>query len=347
MTEKEVEDGTSPLREAYLIPYYLDNAVQSLKVGDLKSAIKFCGVYSHIIGDMAEPIHAVNTRIIDLVLPPPKEYIGLELHANIEGLKAPVDISGYEPVLLGRNLQQAEMGAFAALMKIQKMGAAHAVPITDLLYKGKKSEARQMTGRVQNQSSRCFADFLLTVCYLAEKSDSEAGCLDLRSYPWVAADTDMLYRFQPMIDISLIPYSGGSHHPLGLLGADGKITDYQGISMVAFLGPPFSPECKREAFVEYYLAPGAFKFFKARIGGNAHFKKTAVGAVFSVLGDEKELYRSEVIRTEDQPIDIEVPIGSSRWLKLLVNYSPNPTRKDQSNQCDWAMHTVWADPCLT
>ena len=166
--EKLAEEGhaysdASPLLQVYLIRFYMRNAVESLQQGDVKSAVKFCGVYSHLIGDTCEPIHAISPALLDVIVPPPHEFLGLELHANVEGLKAPVVITGYEPKLLGKNLEQAEMGAFAGLVQSHKFGAAQATPIVQALYAKDNETATVLSSLAQSESARHFADFIFTV----------------------------------------------------------------------------------------------------------------------------------------------------------------------------------------
>ena len=71
LTQQEEDQGVSPLRQLYLAEHYLEAAVASLRAGDARAAAMFCGVFSHTIGDVGEPIHALRPQIVDLVVPPP------------------------------------------------------------------------------------------------------------------------------------------------------------------------------------------------------------------------------------------------------------------------------------
>jgi len=349
ITEKEKEIGYVPLRDRYLIRYYLRNAVKSLNEGDVCSAVKFCGVYSHVIADMGEPIHTLNPGIVDMVVPPPKKYIGMELHANIEGLAAPVNIKGYKPKLLGKNFAQVEMNAYAELVRVNEIGRTYVVPIVQMLYAGKRKKAVSFSKIVQDESARISADFMYTVFWLhCNGQKSESCTLDLCTYPYVRADVDMLYRYKPMLDISLIPYSGGRYRPLALLKPDRSgIEKVHGLGVVPYLGPPFSKTHLREAYIEYFLIPGAFKTFCARVGCNPLFKDSISSVIFRVLGNDRELFRSRQIRPQDASVDIQVPIGKTRWLTLAMRYSSNPTYRDVKRlHVAWVTHGVWANPRL-
>ena len=349
LTEEEEKRGVAPLRAVYLIEYYMKNAVHCLRAGDARAAAKFCAVYSHVIADMAEPIHAVNPSIVDLVVPPPPELVGLELHANVEGLCAKVDITGYRPRTLGSSVPRAVMVAYAGLDEARRTGAAQTVKIVQALYAGDRDRATAFSQKAQNESARKTTDFMHTVVQLAQAEDSNGtDALDLCSYPYARADVDMLYRYRPLVDVSIVPFSGGKALPLCLTEKDGAGTEHvHGLSVVPFLGPPFSPDCHRSAEVEYYLVPSAYKRFRARVGANPLLDKGKLKIRFTVTGDEKELFQSSVMSLNHPPAEIDVNIENHHWLRLSTLYATNPTPEDaQGAKCSWALHGVWAEPRL-
>ncbi len=346
LTQDEARQGTVPLRSFYLIEYYLNQAVKSLQQGNVRNAVKFCGVYSHVIADMAEPIHALDPAIVDIVVPPPEEHIGMELHANVEGLKAPVDITGYEPRILGKNPGQAVMGAFTGLVRAKRLGASRTVPIVQALYAGDREQATALSTAAQNASARCFADFMHTVLHLHANSSggNDKTRLDLRDYPHAACEVDMLYRYRPMRDISLIPYSGGKSHPLALMNQHGEIKEVNGLGVVPFLGPPHTPDFERETWIEYLLVPGAYKTFRARVGLNPLFTDCTVRAEFIVLADNRELCRSPGLGPRDAAFELEADLKDATWLTLKMRYTRNATPEDVARlHCAWAGHGVWGE----
>ncbi len=349
LTEKEAENGCAPLRQAYLVPHYLRAALSALDKGDLRAATKFCGVFSHVIGDIGEPIHAVKPTVLDIVLPPPRRHIGLELHACVEGLNAPVDIQGYKPKLLGDTPARAEMGACERLLHCKRKGAALALPIVQALYAGDKKKAILLSKEAQDESSRAFADFLHTVAALHLKTATRRAAppLDLRTYPYTSTDIDMLYRYRPLVDISLIPYSGGKTRPLSLRGKGSSVRKVKGFGVIGSLAPPFSKDAVRKGVIEYYLVPGAYAYFKAEVGVNPLFPESMVRVQFSVLADGKVVWTSPPLGRKDAPVQAAAPIAGARWLVLEIRYVDNPTSEDVARlHCDWASHAVWADPRL-
>jgi hypothetical protein len=350
LTAREAENSVAPLRSVPSCGFFLRNAVASLRAGDVPGTVKLCGAFSHIIGDTGEPIHAVPPEVVDRVLPPPPKYIGMELHAGIEGLKAPVKITGYRPRVLGSTVPRAVMGLYAALVDLKKIGGAQAVPITQALYAGRRKQAVALSQLAQNQSARVTADFMHTVFHLAQGEKAQPLPLDLCKYPWVRCKVDMLYRYQPLVDVSLVPYSGGQLHPLSLAaGKRGTTERVHGLAMIPYLGPPWVKEHHREATVEYFLMPGAFRTFRARVGANPLFRESICKGVFRVLADGRELFRSPALGRDDAPVPVEVDLGRATWLTLALHYTQasNATRKDFDRlHVRYALHGVWADPTL-
>jgi hypothetical protein len=408
LTDTEARTGVTALRQAYLTEHYLRAAVQAARAGDVKAAVKFCGVYSHTIADTAEPIHAINPDIIDLVVPPPPSHMSLELHAGVEGLGAPVDIRSHQPRLLGRNVEQAVMGAIAGLVHAKQVGAAQTVPIVQALYADNRVEATRLSSLAQSESARQTADFMYTVFWLAniarrpsesainlQSSDKTKGIrigpgqsllfgehpeesgksgadtarcapnselepevvrhLDLCNYPYVGCLVDMLYRYRPMVDLSLIPYSGGKSHPLSLRTTDSRgrlshngIEQVHGLGVAPYLGPPYTPDHHRVTTVDYFLIPGAYNMFRARVGANPLFKTGIVTLVFRVLADGKEVFRSRDLLPTDAPVEVAADIAGARWLTLSMHFSSNPTFEDVQRlvSITWPNHGVWAEPRL-
>ena len=119
--------------------------------------------------------------------------------------------------------------------------------------------------------------------------------------------------------------------------------------MIPYLGPPWVKEHFREATIEYFLVPGAFRTFRARVGANPLFRESICRAVFRVLGDGKELFRSPALGLDDAPVPVEVALGRTTWLTLAMHYTKtsNATRKDFDRlHVRYALHGVWAEPTL-
>jgi hypothetical protein len=351
VTAEEARFGISPLRHMYQVEYCLQNALHCLKAGDLQSVVKYCGVFSHVVADTAEPIHALHPHIVDAVLPTPATHVGMELHANVERLAAPVDIRGYRPRPLGSRQAQVLMNSYARLDQARRIGAAQTVPIVQALYASDRPRATTLSQVAQNASARLTADFMLTIANLhggKEKEQEDGTALDLREYPYVGTVMDMLYRYRPAIDVSLIPYSGGKFHPLAVPGRKGAAEPVKGIGMLPSLAPPYTKGTLREASATYYIVPGAYREFQARIAINPLFRETLGKSRFLVLGDGQVLFSSPPVAPGDPARPVTVPLGKTRWLTLAVRYLTCPSFAERQRlECRWAMHEVWAEPKLT
>jgi hypothetical protein len=354
--EKLAEEGhaysdASPFSQVYLISFYMKNAVECLQQGDVKSAVKFCGVYSHLIGDTCEPIHAISPALLDVIVPPPHEFLGLELHANVEGLKAPVVITGYEPKLLGKNLEQAEMGAFAGLVQSHKFGAAQATPIVQALYAKDNETATALSSLAQSESARHFADFIFTVFAIADGSVNEQShCCDLCEFPYIANSVDMLYRYQPIPDASLMPYSGGKMQPLSLQLTEDSVVEIHGMGVVPALGPPFTDDHIRNADIEFFIVPGAYTKFSAKVGLNPLFKESMPSAKFQILSDCEIIAESVTFEPGDLCQPIVAKLGNTRFLTLRMSYVHTPPPEQLTSvSCHlaWVSHGVWGEPKLS
>jgi hypothetical protein len=343
--------GEPPFNYVYLCGHYLRNAVDSLEAGDLKSAIKYCGVYSHVIADIIEPGHAVFDWALDIFAPVAVKDASGEIYTNKECLQGPVDIKGHRPRLLGRNIKQAEMAAAAALIKGSRFGAALAVPMEKALHSGKIKEARRLSSCAQNEAAKRFADFVHTACHLAEQGNKDSDhCLDLCKHPVVSAEISCYCRFRPLVDVFLDPSHFDTPHaivgtrPLALLSEDGKKAEHvHGLCVMP-------GDIRYEATADYLLTPGAYSKFSARIGFNPTFKQSLsfISAVFSVRGDGRELAQSKPVRLGKVPVRLQAKLGRTRFLTLAMRYSRRLSSEEQEmvKRCTSAAHGVWAEPVL-
>lgn len=93
--------------------------------------------------------------------------------------------------------------------------------------------------------------------------------------------------------------------------------------------------------IVYSLEPG-FETFTAWVGVDDHLKNhpesPKASVIFRVLGDDKELFSSGVMRINDPAKRLSVSVAGINELKLLVSDAGD------GNSCD---HADWAEPVLT
>ncbi len=344
--------GQPPLPDLYLCRHYLRQAVGSLRAGDLKSAVKYCGVYSHVIADAIEPGHAVFDWALDIFVPSGVYHPAKRILTNKECLRGPASIPGYTPRLLGDTLERAEMAAMNDLIAGSRFGASLAAPMEQALYAGRIKDARDYSSRAQSESARKTADFMHTVFCLADAGRKAAGAqYDLCALPYVLAEVSCLCRFRPLVDVLMDPANFArpcrgpyllKTRPLTLRArADGRDERVHGLCVIP-------PKFAEPARVEYVIAPGAFRKFTARVGLNPGLDKLPfLSAAFSVHGDRGELARA-VVRAGTPAVRLAADLRRSHSLRLEMQFRGglSDSERQKLKGLTSALHGIWGEPIL-
>ena len=331
----------------YLFAHYLRETINSLQRKDYREGSRFAGVFSHIIGDLLQPIHLLSPAIIDSIIPVPERYLGFELHAGIEGVSVYPEIEGYSPELLGSSFPRAVMGVYRKIKMAENKLRFTVIPIVQAIYSDDFKTARDLLKRSVESSVKVFADFLFTSWMLSQNENLNPSPLDLTEYPYVSSEVDMLYRYKPLRDISLIPYSGGRYYPLSLRGRKGEVLEVKGFGVIPYLGPqnPFLQKGvkKREARIDFFIYPGGYSNFKAKVGINPLFKESKGEVVFRVLSQDKLIYQTPPLSRESFFVEINIELPEKSHLltlsMLTLKEPPPPLVKTHP-------HGVWAYPVL-
>lgn len=335
-----------PEDRIYIYSYFLEKTVRCLKNRDKEKAARYAGVLSHTIGDTAQPIHLVNSRIIDLLIKCPDEFLGFELHAGIEGITGKPVIKKYEPQILGCSLPGALMGFYKKTL-IMAEECRYTTPLmVEAIYSRRREEAVNLAGISVKYATLVFADFLRTCWALAYERDRAPVPFSLTDYPHIVSTVDMLYRYRPMKNLSLIPYSGGRSYPLTLLDGNGSHVRAKGIGVIPFLGPMKSAlgtMKERDARVEYLLWPGAYSVFSAKVGLNPLFKESKGKVLFRVFADGRLIGKSNVFLPGKPAEELKVRLPrNARFLTLsMLTVEEPPPSLAKTHP-----HGVWADPVL-
>lgn len=327
-----------PVEYIYLIEYYFKKIVYFLKNNDFKKASEFSGIFSHFIGDFLQPIHTLNPSFIDFLIEVPEEYLSYELHYKIESITGKIKVNKYNPEILGENIKKATLKLYSKIYNYTEEIRKDVLKMAIYLYKNEYKKLEKYAGKAVIRSIYLFADFLYTSIYLSNKNNIKPTIFSLTDYPYINCNIDMLYRYRPMKDISLIPYSGKSY-PLRLK-INGKIKKVNGISVLPYVGP-FLPHEKRErdARIEYFILPGVFRKFRAIVGLNCSFKNSSGKVVFRILSNDKLIYQTKPIGIDDDAIFLEVNLPyDTRFLTLSMLTIEEP------NQPIWINHPhgIWA-----
>jgi len=335
-----------PEKLIHIFAHYLKKVSGALKKMNYEESAKLSGVFSHIIGDTAQPIHSLNPGVIDLILKVPEKFLSFELHSGIERISSFPKVKNYSPEILGFSIPQAIMGLYRKIKIMNEEARFTTLPIVQEVYSGNTKKAQKLAGVSVEFAIKVFADFLFTCWVLSHQNKFESSPLDLTEYPYINSQTDMLYRYKALKNISLIPYSGGKYHPLSLKEKDGKISKVKGLGVIPYLGPKktIQKEIKeREAKVEFFLWPKSYSFFKAKVGINPLFKESKGKVIFRIFADDKLIFKTSPISPDTPAIDIKVNLPEKTHFltlsMLTVKEPPAPLSKTHP-------HGVWAYPSL-
>ncbi len=335
-----------PENRIYIYSYFMEKTVDSLKKGDREKAARFAGVLSHTIGDTAQPIHLVNSRTLDALIKCPDEFLGFELHAGIEGITGKPVIRNYEPELLGSTRSQALMGFYKKTL-IMAEECRYTTPLmVRAVYSHNPEEAVRLAGISVKQATLVFADFLRTAWALANSEDIQARPFSLTEYPCISSTVDMLYRYRPMKNISLIPYSGGKSYPLTVLNKAGNKVTVTGLGVVPYLGPlktSAGTVKERDARVEYLLCSGSYTSFRATVGLNPLFKESRGRVVFRVFADGRMIGKSGEFcpGKPAEELKAKIPCNAHFLTLSMLTVEEPPPSLAQTHP-----HGVWVNPIL-
>ena len=344
-TPKSVICGGIPEKWIYLFYYYLKKTIDCLKNQDKDKAAKFAGVFSHCIGDLLQPIHLISPEIIDLLIKCPEEFISFELHSGIESITGKPMVKKYSPEILGSNIQQAVMGIYRKISFSIEQSRFTLLPMVNAIYSYNQKKAEKIAEISVKLATYLFCDFLRTCWAIAyEKIPSKP--IFLTDYPYIYSTIDMLYRYKPMKNISLIPYSSGKFYPLTLLDKGQKHMKVKGFGVIPFLGPKKSVEKKikqRDAKVEFLLWPGAYRKFTSIVGLNPLFKQSKGKVIFRVFVNQRILWKSKILTPQDSFIEVDINLPKSAHFltlsMLTIEEPPIPVVNTHP-------HGVWAYPKL-
>ena len=337
---------TVPEKLIYLIFHYLKNTIMYLKKRDMERAGKFAGVFSHIIGDIAQPIHLVNSRVLDLLIKCPDEFLSFELHAGIEGISGRPIIKGYEPEILGNSLPRAVMGLYKKILLMAEECRYTTPLMVKAIYSHHPEQAVKIAGISVKLATCVFSDFLRTVWAIAYKENIPFKPFGLTDYPYIHSTVDMLYRYKPMKNISLIPYSGGKSYPLTLLDKNRQQVQVSGLGVIPYLGPLKSnlgTVQERDAKIDFFIWPESYSWFKAKVGLNPLFKKSEGKVLFRIFADTKLIAKCGPISPYTPYRDFEVKLPENiHFLTLSMLTIEEPSKP----LAETHPHGVWGEPKL-
>lgn len=331
-----------PVEYIYLIEYYFKKVVFFLEKNDFKKASEFSGIFSHFIGDFLQPIHLLNPSFIDFLIEVPERYLSFELHYKIESITGELKIRDYKPEILGENIEKATLKLYSKIYNHTEEIRKNVLKMVISFYRNEYKKLERYAKIAVIKSIYLFSDFLYTAISLSDKKSLKSSSFSLIDYPYINCAIDMLYRYRPMKNISLIPYSGKSY-PLKLK-INGKIKKVNGISVFPYVGPIIKDnDRKRDAKIEYFILPETFKKFKAIVGLNSSFKNSKGKVIFRIFSNDKLTYQTKPLGIDDDAILLEVRLpNDTKFLTLSMLTVEEPPFPVWINH----PHGIWAEPEL-
>lgn len=334
-----------PAREKFLsnMTFFFSGAIRNLKKGSYQDAAKYAGIISHIIGDAAQPIHNINYSLLLDLLPPPKEFLHVDMHARTErGLKispARLNFSGYEPELLGLDIRQVLMNFWVRYNALVKSAQSAIVPVIQAVYSHKEEKARRRTISSYKEAIPLIADSLLTCISLASGKTTKSqkkklSTFDLRELEPEPTSYFGVYHQNARLvkDANIDYFSSNMYRPVPLsLLINGKAKRFEkGIGVLPWMG---------KSRIDYVLVPGVYRKFTCLCGLNAGIGQK--GCVrFKVIVDGKTLFNSGIVDGNKPVRKVSANIADATELSLLAE-------EKQKKAADFIYnHSVWAEPRL-
>jgi hypothetical protein len=296
------------LRRTYpdIINHWGAEIVKAVRAGENIKAAKFAGCLSHLIGDSGQAAHVFDDSLLIKLLPPGnKRFI---LHSAIEKVSGRIE-GEYTPAMLAGSLKEFNWRMLVELEMLKRRETAEVVPIVQAVLADNDVEAEASASRTATHCAELFADALYTLWAIAVDDVKDLPDeFDLKVLEPVAHFCDMMFNFEPMID--LIP-GKSIDNPLPLDPGVNKVIP--GICLLANMAPHYTGT--RETFVEYSIPAGVFKYFETVIGLNK-FSKNQTEAIFKIELDGECVFQSEPLGQESSGLGLKLPLGNASTIRL-------------------------------
>lgn len=306
------------------IDFYVKNIIHSLKQDDLRNAFCFIGVFSHYIGDFAQPAHWYETERYEL-LPPPDGIIR-NSHVLIESLNSSLIEFDYVPHIVAAGPEEMIFKLESRFERLKKLTVSKIVPILESLYAGNEKSAKRHYDRVMSNAVELLADFCLTVIKLGRGEVSENDlqeCSECRLSKIIASryDVEGVYGSRPFSGPFILD---GTNEKICLqLRRDKGQTIDDGICAI----PHALPASGRPmwSWIEYDLPVRVYSGFEVFAGLCEHVSPQAE-CRFEISGDNQILFQSDMITVGVPAVKISVDVRQIHSLRLTV-YTDGSTDK--------------------
>lgn len=157
-----------PLADIYIFTYFSEKAVEHLRRKNIGEAARYIGTLTHFIEDNSCPVHVVDNRLLEKLLPTPPHIIDFQVHRSSERPEMTLTMSGYQPRILGATVFEAVEPFIERFLEMQDNSRAQAIPIIEGIYEGNEEKSFAGRTRAAEPALRLLADVwhtLFTIAY--------------------------------------------------------------------------------------------------------------------------------------------------------------------------------------
>ena len=323
--------------------YFMDQAVTSLRQGNISDGARFMGTLCHVLQDYSSPAHTIPGdnmfTLTQQFIPPSGRMKGVLLHGPIENGSFNVSIDDYQPRLLGTTVEEASWHLLHRVHEVIINARRTTFPIIHALNDGNDEEKTKWQKRTATFDARVVADTVHTIlCLAARKFDPPAEAqlhsVDI-SELWPLEAVNLFYPQSQFFGMphwghacSGIVLKGGTEElPILLRVVENEKTVEKkfadGIS--SGIGRPLT----------WLLPRNTYRRFTVLVGLQAHIGDK--GRVeFAVLGDNRSL-ETVTLSGTDTAHDFNVDITGVSQLRLTAT---NRGGDAKSNYAVWALPTL-------
>jgi hypothetical protein len=318
--------------------HWMGQAIDCWRQGDGAGFIKFIGCLSHMEGDLTQPVHLIDQKLLSELLPIPAQWGNFHYHTSVEAVTG--DCGELRPPrLLGTGVDESAWRLAAIHLQDMADCRGRIVPIVQALFAGDEVEAQRQAGPPVTLAAQNTADILYTVLQLASGQISDAerqalAAVDLRDRKPDAEFHDLVYGDAIRDGNRSTPPSGAPIVPAELRLANGQVQRVKGLGMLPHSGMNGPHHC----WMRFSLPAGVFNHFEAVVGMHAGLVRE--GAVeFVVELDGQPAFRSKRRTAQDSAMAVSVAVGKATQLTLKVEDA-------NDGKTFWNNHALWGQPRL-
>lgn len=301
--------------------FFIRSVVACLRRGEIEEAGRFAGVFSHYLGDFAEPAHYYELDIGRL-LPPPEDMVNCNYHFMIEAIESGRMRLAHTPRLLGESAGEFQFRLEGRFMALHARGVAAVLPMVKAIYERRNDRASRVFDGVMTDAAAILADFIHTARAVAAREFEPAAAAtlstcDLRAIGPHTFDVEFNFGHAPLLDAVTIENFGRAR-PFRLRRPRGRRTGAEvvpGICAVPHALPLEGASLSSE--LHYRLPRGVFDCLSALVGLQADHARQAA-CRFEVLVDGRLAHTTDWRTPASEAVPVRVGVAGARDLRLRV-----------------------------